>query len=67
MEDSAQMTIHDIQSWVVMSEDGEPAVTERAIRGWVRGAFMSSVPAKRVTMLESIEVLFFRILKFKAD
>jgi hypothetical protein len=33
MEDSAQMTIHDIQSWVVMSEDGEPAVTERAIRG----------------------------------
>ena len=25
------MTLHDIQSWAVMSEDGEPAVTQRVV------------------------------------
>ena len=33
MMDSPHMTIHDIQSWAYMAEDGEPAVTERSIKG----------------------------------
>jgi hypothetical protein len=31
MEKSAALTLHDVQSWAVMSEDGEPVVTERNV------------------------------------
>ena len=33
VENSTKLTIHDIQSWPVMSELGEPAVTERNVKG----------------------------------
>ena len=29
---SDTLTLHDIQSWAVMTEDGEPAVTQRAVK-----------------------------------
>ena len=31
MEKSSALTLHDVQSWAVMSEDGEPVVTERNV------------------------------------
>ncbi|TRY68432.1 hypothetical protein TCAL_01366 [Tigriopus californicus] len=33
-EANPYLTLHDIQSWAFMIEDGEPAVTERQIQGW---------------------------------
>ncbi len=62
MESSPQMTIHDIQSWVVMSEDGEPAVTERSIVGFDRSAGgaadAASATAAAASVLDSSFVSF---------
>ena len=34
-EESGQfLNIHDIQSWAYLSEEGEPAVTERSVIAW---------------------------------